>query len=81
VEAHGITEVPTHLKDSSRDREALGHGKGYKYPHDYPEHYVKQQYLPDALQGRRFYEPGDQGYERVIKRRLEKWRRKSERDV
>jgi putative ATPase len=76
VEKQGIAEVPDHLKDSSRDREALGHGKDYKYPHQYPEHFVRQQYLPDGLQGRRYYQPSDEGYEKEIKRRLERWRRR-----
>jgi putative ATPase len=78
VEEQGIVEVPDHLKDSSRDREALGHGKDYKYPHQYPEHFVPQQYLPDGLQGRRYYEPSEQGYEKEIKRRLGRWRHQDE---
>jgi len=75
VEEEGVVEVPDHLKDSSRDGEALGHGDGYKYPHQYPGHIVRQQYLPDRLQGRRYYEPSDQGYEKEIQRRLERWQR------
>jgi putative ATPase len=75
VEEEGIVEVPDHLKDSSRDGKALGHGEDYKYPHQYPGHFVRQQYLPDRLQGRRYYEPSDQGFEKKIRERLEKWRR------
>jgi len=75
VEEEGKTEVPDHLKDAHRDRKALGHGEGYKYPHSYPGHYVKQQYLPDELQGKRYYEPSEQGYEREIKKRIEEWRK------
>lgn len=56
-------EVPIHLRDSSRDKQRLGHGKNYLYPHDFPEHWVKQQYLPDHLQGKTFYDPSDQGEE------------------
>lgn len=63
VEKEGNVQVPTHLQDSTRDSNALGHGKGYVYPHDHPEHWVEQQYLPDAIRGRKFYEPGDQGRE------------------
>ena len=63
VEAEGKVEVPRHLQDASRDAEGLGHGDGYLYPHAYAGHWVPQQYLPDALQGKVFYEPGDQGYE------------------
>jgi putative ATPase len=76
VEEEGETEVPDHLKDSHRDKKAFGHGEGYKYPHSYPGHYVKQQYLPDRLQGKRYYEPSEQGYEREIKKRMEEWRRR-----
>jgi putative ATPase len=74
VEREGKVEVPNHLKDTSRDGRALGHGKGYKYPHDYPGHHVRQQYLPDELQGRRYYEPGELGYEREIAERLKRFR-------
>jgi putative ATPase len=77
VEEEGIVEVPDHLKDSTRDGEALGHGEGYKYPHKYPSHFVRQQYLPDRLQGRRYYEPSDQGYEKKIRERLTNWQRQA----
>jgi putative ATPase len=67
VEREREGDVPRHLKDSSRDSEGFGHGQGYLYPHAYREHWVAQQYLPAGLQGRTFYEPGDQGYERAIR--------------
>jgi len=70
VEKEGKTEVPNHLKDASRDGKALGHGKGYKYPHNFPNHWVEQTYLPDALVGTKFYEPSDQGYEKKIIERI-----------
>lgn len=60
-------DVPNHLKDSSRDAEGFGHGAGYMYPHAYRDHWVAQQYLPDALVGKVFYNPSDQGYENKIK--------------
>ena len=60
-------EVPNALKDASRDSEGFGHGKGYLYPHAYRDHWTAQQYLPDSLQGRVFYEPSNQGYEGSIK--------------
>lgn len=63
--------VPMHLRDASKDGEALGHGKGYKYPHDYDGHYVKQQYMPEPA---RFYEPADQGFETEIGKRLRRLR-------
>ncbi len=66
VEAEGKGEVPNHLKDASRDGEGLGHGANYLYPHAYRDHWVAQQYLPDSLHGRVFYEPSDQGHERDI---------------
>jgi len=67
-------EVPNHLRDSSRDAHSFGHGQGYKYPHAFREHWVAQQYLPEALKGRIFYQPSGQGYEggiqqQVIRRR------------
>jgi putative ATPase len=67
VEQEQEGEVPTHLKDSSRDKEGFGHGQGYLYPHAFREHWIAQQYLPDALQGRTFYQPSDQGHERGIR--------------
>jgi putative ATPase len=74
VEREGKVEVPDHLKDASRDAEALGHGEGYKYPHEFDRHWVEQQYLPDALKGRRYYEPGTLGYEKRIREWME-WMR------
>ncbi|WP_320675658.1 AAA family ATPase [Prochlorococcus sp. MIT 1300] len=56
-------DVPIHLKDGNRDREAFGHGVGYKYPHAFQEHWVAQQYLPDALQGEVYWKPGGSGWE------------------
>jgi putative ATPase len=66
VEQEREGDVPRHLKDSSRDQEGFGHGQGYMYPHAYRDHWIAQQYLPDGLQGRVFYQPGDQGHEQVI---------------
>lgn len=62
------TTVPAHLQDSHYGGAAkLGRGLGYRYAHDYPGHYVDQQYLPDEIKDARFYEPGDLGYEKQIK--------------
>ena len=67
------TTVPAHLQDAHYKGSAqLGHGVGYKYAHDYPEHYVKQQYLPDEIKDAKFYEPTDIGCEKDIKERLER---------
>ncbi len=60
------SDVPSHLRDANRDSEGFGHGAGYLYPHAYRDHWVAQQYLPAALQGKVFYEPTDQGYEAAI---------------
>ena len=60
--------VPVHLQDAHyKSSGKLGHGVGYRYAHDYPKHYVKQQYLPDGLAGETFYEPSEQGYEKTIR--------------
>jgi putative ATPase len=63
-------EVPTHLKDASRDAESFGHGAGYLYPHAYRDHWIAQQYLPAQLQGKIFYEPGELGYEHGIRQQV-----------
>lgn len=61
-------EVPEHLKDSHyKGAKKLGHGNGYLYPHSYPNHYVKQQYLPDKIRDKVYYEPGDNKFENAIK--------------
>jgi putative ATPase len=66
--------VPLHLRNpETRLMRELGYGKGYKYAHDYPGHFVEQQNLPDSLKGRHYYTPSDQGFEREIERRLRAW--------
>ena len=80
VEKEQTADVPNHLKDSSRDKKGLGHGEGYKYPHAYRDHYSPQQYLPNEMQGTYFYEPGEMGYERKIKDRLEYFRARDEEE-
>ncbi|MCI9390081.1 MAG: replication-associated recombination protein A [Lachnospiraceae bacterium] len=65
------TTVPPHLQDSHYPgAKKLDRGIGYRYAHDYPNHYVQQQYLPDEIQDAHFYEPGDLGYEKQIKEHL-----------
>ena len=64
--------VPVHLQDAHyKGSEKLGHGLGYLYAHNYPNHYVEQQYLPDALKDEVFYEPTEIGYEKQIKEHLQ----------
>lgn len=66
--------VPLHLRNPVTGlMHQMGYGRGYKYAHDYPDHFVKQQNLPSSLQGKRYYIPGDQGYEKEIADRLRKW--------
>ena len=68
VKTEDTGEVPNHLKDAHYGGAAkLGHGLDYKYAHDFDKHYVKQQYLPDKVLGEKFYNPGDNGYEKDIK--------------
>jgi putative ATPase len=72
VESGRTLEVPEHLRDAHYSgAKRLGHGEGYKYSHDFPEHFVAQDYLGAA---KRYYEPTEQGVEKKIKERVEKWR-------
>lgn len=66
-----IGRVPMHLRSTSYSgSEKLGNGKGYKYPHDYSGNYVPQDYLPDEIKGKRYYDPTENGYEKFISERL-----------
>jgi putative ATPase len=69
--------VPLHLRNAPTSlMKGLGYGKGYRYAHDYPEALVAQENLPEELSGRSYYQPTDRGYEKLVKERLEAWRRK-----
>lgn len=69
----GNLPVPPHLQDSHyKGAKKLGRGEGYQYAHDFPKHYVKQQYLPYELTGREFFKPDGNGYEAKIKEHM-KW--------
>lgn len=73
VQNEKISGVPNHLKDAHyKSAGKLDHGNGYKYAHDYPNHYVEQQYLPDELVGRKFYVPSENGYEKNIREYFDK---------
>ncbi len=73
VQQTGNLAIPTHLQDAHYKGAAkLGHGTGYRYAHDYPNHYVKQQYLPYELNGREFYSPSGNGYEVKIKEHMKR---------
>jgi putative ATPase len=66
-------EVPRALRDASyRSARSLGHGDGYEYPHDDPRGWVPQQYGPDDLAGRHYYEPGNHGFEAEVRNRMER---------
>ncbi len=72
-------KIPSYLMDAHYGgARELGHGIGYKYAHDYKNHYVKQQYLPDDLVGRTFYELSDNGYEKTLKEHLKRIREEAE---
>jgi len=80
VESTGNLPIPSHLQDAHYKGAAkLGKGTGYQYAHDYPNHYVKQQYLPYELTGREFYQPSDNGYEAKIKEHMNRLKKESEK--
>ncbi len=69
--------VPKHLRDSNYPGAArFGHGEGYQYPHDFPGHFVPQEYLPEGTRSRAYYEPGELGYEKRIGERMREWERR-----
>lgn len=73
VKTQGMATIPPHLQDAHyKSAGKLGHGTGYKYSHNYPNHYVEQQYLPDELLGHKFYRPSENGYEQNIREYFEK---------
>ena len=79
VKSRKTMPVPVHLQDAHYKGAAkLGHGQGYLYAHDFPNHYVKQQYLPDGMEGSVFYQPTENGYERKIKEHMEFIRNEAE---
>ena len=78
VKETGNLPVPVHLQDAHYKGSAkLGHGVGYQYAHDFPNHYVNQQYLPYELNGKEFYRPSGNGYEVKIKEHMRKIRREA----
>ena len=77
VRRHGALPVPLHLRNPETAlMRALGYGKGYRYPHDYPQAFVDQEYLPSELRGRHYYHPVDRGYEKKLAQRLAELRKK-----
>ena len=75
VDAHGALPVPPHLRNAPTPlAKSMGHGAGYQYPHNFEGHHVAERYLPDKLEGRRYYEPTQSGQESQIAARLTAWR-------
>ena len=80
IQTQGALPVPIHLRDSHYPgAKRLGHGDGYLYPHDFPNHHVPQQYLPDGVTGTPFYEPTEEGMEAQLKQRMERNRNETNR--
>ncbi len=76
IRATGSLPVPLHIRNAPTGlMKELGYGRDYKYAHDYADAYTVQHYLPDQLQGRTYYDPPERGYEKIIKQRLDRWRR------
>lgn len=74
IKETGSLPVPMHLRNApTRLMEEMGYSKGYRYPHDFPEGFVDEDYFPESLKGRRYYRPTDRGYERDIAERLKRW--------
>ena len=79
---HGNLPIPKHIVNAPTQlHEELGHGRGYKYPHNFDGNYVPENYMPEGLEDRRYYEPSDNGRESDIKQRLERWREQSDEDA
>jgi putative ATPase len=80
VRETGTLPVPIHLRNAPTAlMKRMGYGKEYQYPHDHPGHIAQQQYLPDRLRGKRYYDPSDNGGEKEIRERLTRWREELER--
>jgi len=76
VRKYGALPVPLHIRNApTRLMKELGYGRGYKYAHNFPGHIVDQEHMPEKLKGRRYYQPTDQGFEKRIAERLDRWRR------
>jgi len=76
VRKYGALPVPLHIRNApTRLMKELGYGKGYRYAHNFQDHMVDQEHMPEKLKGRRYYHPTDQGFEKRIAERLERWRR------
>lgn len=76
IDSTGSLPVPLYLRNApTRLMKDLGYGEGYRYAHDFPDAHVRQEYLPEKLNGQIYYHPTDRGYEKIVRERLEKWRK------
>jgi putative ATPase len=74
IKETGSLPVPMHLRNApTRLMEEMGYSKGYRYPHSFPNAFVEEEYLPEKIKKRRYYQPTDRGYEKEIRERLKKW--------
>ncbi|MFQ5542185.1 MAG: replication-associated recombination protein A, partial [Candidatus Binatia bacterium] len=74
VQEKGTLPVPLHLRNAPTSlMEELGYGKGYRYAHNFPGHFVDQEHLPEELTGKKYYDPSESGYEKTIKERMRDW--------
>ena len=79
VKETGTLAAPLHIRNAPTPlMKDLGYGKDYKYAHEYKDAFVPQEYLPEQLAGRLFYHPTNRGYEKIIKQRLDAWRKLKE---
>ena len=80
IKLTGTLETPLHIRNApTRLMKDLGYGKDYQYAHDFEDAYVPQEYLPDKLKGKTFYIPTNRGYEKIVKERLDQWRKLREK--
>jgi len=80
IKEAGSLPVPEHLRNPVTPlMKGIGYGKDYKYPHHFDEHYVEEDYLPEEMKDKNFYEPGDLGKEKEIKERMEKIRQRKDK--
>ena len=81
IEKTGSLPPPLHIRNAPTQlMKDLEYGKGYKYAHDYPDGQVEQEYMPEQLRGHTYYKPSEQGYEKEVKERLERWKRKMKKE-
>jgi putative ATPase len=82
IRRHGTLPVPLHIRNAPTDlMKDLGYGANYRYAHDYEDAFVAQQYLPREIRTRRYYHPTERGYEKTVKKLLDRWRRLTQKSA